>query len=134
MESVARTLSSHFYWRRIRYEKRYALGGAGKWRVVRVLILELQGQLQSGIYPRHDVRRDASNSVGEIAAVQSHDLRDVCDGVLRKTALPCSQQNVTRRIEESGVRSEHNDEDRPNSAPVKGFGLDDKYRSPKTGP
>ena len=61
--------------------------------------LQIKDPPESGIDPRHEVPGYMSNPIGEIYFVESHDLSDVGDGVLRESGACRWQQDVPGSVE-----------------------------------
>jgi hypothetical protein len=79
----------------------------------------------------HELGRDPTGPLGKIRLIESYDLRHVDDGILRQTGAGGRKQNITRSIQQAGVRGEHNANDRPKLAAVERISLDYENRTPK---
>ena len=73
-----------------------------------------------------------SNPIGEIHFVESHDLSDVGDGVLREPGACRWQQDVPGSVEWPRVRRENNTKDCSQPAPIESIGLNDDDGAAKT--
>ena len=73
-----------------------------------------------------------SNPIGEIYFVESHDLSDVGDGVLRESGACRWQKDVPGSVESPRVRSENNTEDCSQPTAIESIGLNDDDGAAKT--
>ena len=96
--------------------------------------LQSQNSPEASIDSRHQSGRYLADLAGKKGFVKGHDLRDVGDGILRKTRASRWQKDVSWHVDEPHVRCEDHAENGSEPAPAEGIGLNDQDRTRKSGP
>ena len=99
----------------------------------RFLALQVQDQFEARVDLDHQPRGKPPRTFREVVFVKRHDLSHVGDGVLRESCDLGRQKDVARGVEQLGIRTQNQPENRPQSTPVECVGLNNEDGTGESG-